>query len=73
MSNIPAPGYYRHFKGREYEVLDVVKHSETTETMVLYRALYGDFGLWVRPLESFVSEVEVEGESRPRFALISKP
>lgn len=44
------PGRYRHFKGKEYEVLGVARHSETEEELVVYRALYGDFGLWVRPV-----------------------
>jgi len=64
------PGLYRHYKGAEYRVLGVARHSETEEEMVLYQALYGDFGLWVRPLAMFVGSVEVDGRQMPRFALI---
>jgi len=64
-------GRYRHYKGGEYEVLGVVRHSESLEPMVLYRALYGDVGLWVRPFAMFVESVEQDGERRPRFALVT--
>jgi len=63
------PGLYRHYKGAEYRVLGVVRHSETEEELVLYQALYGDFGLWVRPLAMFADNVEVDGRQMPRFAL----
>lgn len=63
-------GHYRHYKGGEYEVLGVVRHSETLAAMVLYRPLYNDSGLWVRPYPMFVETVEVEGRREPRFALI---
>ena len=66
-------GRYRHYKGGEYEVLGVVRHSETLEPMVLYRALYGEAGLWVRPFAMFLESVEVNGERRPRFAWITAP
>jgi len=62
------PGRYRHYKGGEYEVVGVVRHSETLEPMVLYRPLYNDSGLWVRPFEMFFGMVELEGRVRPRFA-----
>ena len=62
-------GLYRHFKGGKYEVLGVAKHSESGEELVVYRALYGEGGLWVRPLPMFLEEVEWEGERQPRFAL----
>ncbi|MDG9941057.1 DUF1653 domain-containing protein, partial [Stenotrophomonas maltophilia] len=52
-----ATGRYRHFKGGEYEVLDIVRSSETLQPMVLYRALYGEGGLWVRPYAMFVEQV----------------
>ena len=55
-----VPGRYRHFKGNEYEVIGLARHSETTEEMVVYRALYGDGGLWVRPLSMFLSKVDQE-------------
>ena len=58
-------GIYRHFKGNKYEVLGVAKHSESGEELVVYRALYGERGLWVRPLAMFVEEVD----RQPRFAL----
>lgn len=63
-----APGRYRHYKGGDYDVLGVVRHSETLEPMVLYRALYGEQGLWVRPYAMFCGTVEVDGTIRPRFA-----
>lgn len=62
------PGRYRHYKGPEYEVLFEARHSETEEVLVVYRALYGEHGLWVRPKAMFVETVEVDGETRPRFA-----
>lgn len=61
-------GRYRHYKGGEYEVLGVVRHSETLEPMVLYRALYGDGGHWVRPFAMFIETVQHEGRTRLRFA-----
>lgn len=66
----PENGRYRHFKGAEYEVLGIARHSETLEELVVYRALYGEQGLWVRPRAMFLEEVEVEGENRPRFTRI---
>jgi hypothetical protein len=64
-------GRYRHYKGGEYEVLGTARHSETEETLVLYRPLYGGGDLWVRPLEMFCESVEVGGEPVPRFELIA--
>jgi len=64
------PGIYRHYKGNSYQVLGVAKHSETEEALVVYRALYGEWGLWVRPLEMFSENVEVEGKLVSRFTLI---
>ena len=64
-------GRYRHYKGGEYEVLGVVRHSETLEPMVLYRALYGKRGMWVRPHAMFFESIESAGIRQPRFAAIS--
>jgi hypothetical protein len=61
------PGRYRHYKGKEYEVIGVATHSETEERFVVYRALYGNQGLWVRPVAMFLGTVEVNGQARPRF------
>ena len=63
------PGRYRHYKGNDYEVIGVARHSETDEELVVYRPDYGERGLWVRPLAMFVETVEVNGETVPRFAL----
>lgn len=63
-----TPGRYRHFKGNEYEVLGVARHSETLEDMVVYRALYGDGELWVRPAAMWSETVEKDGYRGPRFA-----
>lgn len=60
-------GKYRHFKGNEYEVLCIARHSETTEPMVVYRALYGEGDVWVRPLPMFLDTVTRDGETKPRF------
>ncbi len=64
------PGLYRHYKGHEYRVFGVAQHSEEQQQVVVYQALYGDYGLWVRPLEMFCEEVVVDGKTLPRFALI---
>lgn len=64
----PAPGIYRHYKGGRYEVIGVATHSETEDPLVVYRALYGEYGLWVRPLAMFCETVEVQGEPVTRFA-----
>ena len=69
-TELPCPGFYRHYKGRYYQLLALVRHSEEDAPYALYRALYGDFGLWVRPLDMFCESVEVDGETVPRFALI---
>ena len=62
------PGRYRHFKGKDYRVLYVARHSETLEEMVVYQQLYGDQGIWVRPLEMFLETVEHGGRLVYRFA-----
>lgn len=60
-------GRYRHFKGGEYEVIDVARDSETQQPVVVYRALYGEHGLWVRPLAMFAEIIERDGRRMPRF------
>ncbi|STX83986.1 Uncharacterized protein conserved in bacteria [Legionella donaldsonii] len=62
-------GIYRHYKGNLYEVIDVARHSESLEDMVVYRALYGDFKLWIRPLKMFLEDIEINGEIQKRFEL----
>lgn len=64
------PGRYRHYKGNEYEVIGVAKHTETLEEVVVYRALYGEKGLWVRPAVMFMETVIKEGVEVPRFKYI---
>lgn len=64
------PGKYEHFKGKQYEVLGIAKHSETLEELVAYRALYGEMDLWVRPLENFLETTEKDGNKVPRFKYI---
>ena len=66
------PWRYRHFKGKEYEVLGVARHSETEEELVVYRALYGDFGLWVRPVSMWNETVERDGKTFRRFTYIGE-
>jgi hypothetical protein len=63
-------GKYRHYKGNDYEVVGVATHSETHEPMVVYRPLYGERALWVRPLAMFMEDVTVDGKTVPRFAKI---
>lgn len=72
LSPLPAtpPGRYRHYKGGEYEVLGAARHSETLEPLVVYRPLYGEAGLWVRPHAMFFGSVQVGGQMRPRFAFV---
>lgn len=71
---IPTPtGLYRHYKGGRYEVLATVRHSETREPMTLYRALYGERGLWVRPAAMFQETVVIDGVQQPRFARCPEP
>lgn len=66
-----APGRYRHYKGNEYTVLGVARHSETLEELVVYRQECGDHGLWVRPVVMFAEAVMVDGKAVPRFAPMS--
>jgi len=65
-------GLYEHYKGNCYEVIDTLRHSETEELMVLYRALYGDEGLWARPFKMFFEEIIVDSKITPRFKYIGK-
>ncbi|MEK8016583.1 MAG: DUF1653 domain-containing protein [Candidatus Parabeggiatoa sp.] len=69
MSQIKV-GVYRHFKGQKYEVLGTAKHSETLESLVIYKALYGDGDIWVRPIDMFDDFKEVDGVTVPRFEYI---
>ena len=65
-------GLYRHYKGNMYEVYMTVQHSETEEWMVVYKALYGEQGMWVRPYEMFVEKIEVEGRMINRFSKVDE-
>ena len=65
-------GIYKHFKGNRYELLDIAKHSETLEEMVVYKALYGDGGVWVRPAFMWNEEVEYEGRKVKRFTYLGR-
>ncbi|MCP4194400.1 MAG: DUF1653 domain-containing protein [Planctomycetaceae bacterium] len=65
-------GRYRHYKGNEYTVLGVARHSETDEELVVYRQEYGERGLWVRPKQMFLESVEIHGESVARFAFLTE-
>jgi hypothetical protein len=67
----PKPGRYRHYKGHEYRVLGLARHSETLEPLVVYQALYDERGLWVRPAAMFIETVMVDGRSEPRFARLA--
>jgi len=70
LPSAPRPGQYRHYKGGEYQVLGLARHSETLEPLVVYQALYGERGLWVRPAAMFCESVEVDGQRLPRFIRI---
>lgn len=63
----PRPGLYQHYRGQRYQVIDLVHHTETDEPLVLYRALYGAEGLWVRPLALFKQPITIDGIAQPRF------
>ena len=69
LQSIPQ-GIYRHYKGNLYQVLHTAQHSETEELLVVYRCLYGEYDVWVRPLTMFTETVEVDGKEIPRFELI---
>ncbi|NLS97598.1 MAG: DUF1653 domain-containing protein [Planctomycetaceae bacterium] len=68
--NHVQPGRYRHYKGNEYTVVGVARHSETEEELVVYRQEYGNHGLWVRPKDMFLESVEVVGKAVPRFEYV---
>ncbi len=70
MSSTIKPGRYRHFKGGEYEVLGIARHSENLEEFVVYRAVSGEHGLWIRPAAMFLEEVERDGKRMPRFTYL---
>ena len=63
-------GIYEHYKGNRYEVIDTARHSETEELLVLYRPMYGEESLWVRPFSMFFENIEVDGEFKPRFLYV---
>ena len=69
---VTRPGYYRHYKNLLYQVLGTVRHSESLEPMTLYKALYGEQGMWVRPAAMFNETVEVNGVQQPRFAWVGE-
>jgi hypothetical protein len=66
------PGRYRHYKGNEYSVLGVARHTETDEELVVYRQQYGNFSLWVRPKQMFLETVTVDGQEVPRFRFLAE-
>ena len=66
------PGRYRHFKGNEYKVLHIARHSETLEEMVVYQALYGEYGIWVRPASMWNEMVEHQGKTVRRFEYLGE-
>jgi len=72
LHNKLKPGRYRHYKGGEYDVLDIARHSETEELLVVYRPRYGERALWARPLAMFTETVTVNGVDTPRFAFIAR-
>ncbi|MGE6795867.1 DUF1653 domain-containing protein [Psychrobacter okhotskensis] len=70
MAQTIPQGIYRHYKGNLYQVLHTAHHSETEEALVVYRCLYGEYGVWVRPLTMFAESVELDGKSVARFELV---
>ena len=71
LSVIPG-SLFQHYKGNRYQVLHVARHSETLEELVVYQALYGDFGIWVRPLSMFFETITLNGSPTPRFKLLAE-
>jgi len=72
MKLLLKPGLYRHYKGLLYQVFSTATHSETGEVLVVYQALYGDYGLWLRPLAMFTESVEYQGVVQPRFQVLDE-
>ena len=72
MGNRIKLGKYRHYKGKDYQVLGTAKHSETTEELVIYKKLYDDYSMWTRPLANFLEEVEVNGKKMPRYEYLGE-
>jgi hypothetical protein len=72
MIEVVKPGRYRHYKGNEYIVLGIARHSETEEELVVYRQDYGARGLWVRPLAMFLETIELDGQRVPRFEFVGE-
>lgn len=72
IESYPKKGKYRHFKGNEYQLIDIATHSETLEKMIVYKALYGEQGIWVRPLSMWDEEVTHEGKTVKRFTYIGE-
>ncbi len=70
MTTTIRSGRYRHYKGKEYSVLGEARHSETDEELVVYRPVYGDRGLWVRPKRMFLETIDLDGQQQPRFRFI---
>lgn len=66
-----TPGIYQHFKGNQYQVVEIARHSESLDEHVVYKALYGEFGLWIRPLSMFAETIERDGKRIERFRRIS--
>ncbi|HQQ63928.1 MAG TPA: DUF1653 domain-containing protein [Pseudomonadales bacterium] len=70
MPVVIKPGVYRHYKGKDYLVMGTAHHSETREPLVVYRCLYDDYSLWVRPQAMFVETIEINGKEMPRFMFV---
>jgi hypothetical protein len=72
MTNKIKLGKYRHYKGKDYQVLGMAKHSETGDELVVYKKLYDDYSMWVRPYSMFIEEIEVDGKKVPRFEFLEE-
>lgn len=72
MKELVIGGIYKHYKGNEYKVIGVAKHSETLQELVVYQALYGEMGLWARPKTMFLETIEKDGKEIERFAFVKK-